>query len=103
MSNQLYFNYYLSNLFCHDVLKQLLCKDAVLFIIIILLSLYRSKQLIRDAILGNDFTKNYDQSQLKEIVECMYPQSFSNGQMVIKEGDAGSHLFVLAGENHFLC
>ncbi|XP_071829351.1 cGMP-dependent protein kinase 1-like isoform X5 [Apostichopus japonicus] len=56
----------------------------------------RSKQLIRDAILGNDFTKNYDQSQLKEIVECMYPQSFSNGQMVIKEGDAGSHLFVLA-------
>lgn len=56
----------------------------------------RAKQLIKDAILGNDFTKNYDQSQLKEIVECMYPKSFSSGQMVIKEGDAGSHLFVLA-------
>lgn len=56
----------------------------------------RSKQLIKDAILENDFTKNFDQSQLKEIVECMYPQSFSNGQMVIREGDAGSHLYVLA-------
>ncbi|XP_006819371.1 cGMP-dependent protein kinase egl-4-like [Saccoglossus kowalevskii] len=57
---------------------------------------FRSKQLIKDAILDNDFTKNLDASQVREIVDCMYPKTFEKGQLVIKEGDAGAHFYVAA-------
>ncbi|XP_023224247.1 cGMP-dependent protein kinase 1-like [Centruroides sculpturatus] len=57
---------------------------------------YRSRQLIKDAIMENDFLKNLDISQVREIVECMYSQEFNEGSLVIKENDAGSHLFVSA-------
>ncbi|XP_077999014.1 cGMP-dependent protein kinase 1-like isoform X2 [Glandiceps talaboti] len=57
---------------------------------------FRSKQLIKDAILDNDFTKNLDASQIREIVDCMYPKTFQKGQLVIKEGDAGAHFYVAA-------
>lgn len=61
---------------------------------------FRSRQLIKDAIMENDFLKNLDISQVREIVECMYSQDFVEGSLVIKENDAGSHLYVSA-EGHF--
>ncbi|XP_030835113.1 cGMP-dependent protein kinase 1 isoform X4 [Strongylocentrotus purpuratus] len=53
-----------------------------------------SKQVIRDAILLNDFTKNFDSSQTREIVECMFPIDYKKGQIVINEGDSGAHFYV---------
>lgn len=37
----------------------------------------------------NDFLKNLDASQVREIVESMYPREFEKGSFVIREGDAG--------------
>ncbi|KAH6948891.1 hypothetical protein HPB50_026793 [Hyalomma asiaticum] len=61
---------------------------------------FRSKQLIKDAIMENDFLKNLDSSQVREVVDCMYPQVFDAGTLVIREGDVGSHLYVSAGKRH---
>ncbi|CAN7990432.1 unnamed protein product [Ixodes pacificus] len=57
---------------------------------------FRSKQLIKDAIMENDFLKNLDSSQVREVVDCMYPQVFEAGTLVIRERDVGSHLYVSA-------
>uniref|UniRef100_A0A4D5RA32 cGMP-dependent protein kinase n=1 Tax=Scolopendra viridis TaxID=118503 RepID=A0A4D5RA32_SCOVI len=57
---------------------------------------FRSKQLIKDAIMRNDFLQNLDSSQVNEIVDCMYPRTFPRGSLVIKEGEPGSHLYVSA-------
>ncbi|CAG0892869.1 unnamed protein product [Cyprideis torosa] len=56
----------------------------------------RSKQLIKSAILENDFLKNLDASQVKEIVDAMIPKDVPSGVHIIREGDAGSHLYVCA-------
>lgn len=47
----------------------------------------------------NDFLKNLDSSQVREIVDCMYSQYFTKGTMVIREGEVGSHLYVSAGNS----
>ncbi|GJQ76836.1 hypothetical protein Trydic_g15043 [Trypoxylus dichotomus] len=57
---------------------------------------FRSKQLIKDAILDNDFLKHLNSSQVRELVDSMYPKEFPAGTYVIREGDAGAHLFVSA-------
>ena len=48
--------------------------------------------------MDNDFTKNFDVAQTREIVECMYPKNFEQGDIIIREGDAGSEFYVAAGE-----
>lgn len=58
----------------------------------------RSKELIKDAILDNDFMKNLELSQIQEIVDCMYPVDYGNDACIIKEGDVGSLVFVMEGE-----
>lgn len=58
-----------------------------------------SKQLIKAAILDNDFLQNIDVSQIKEIVESMYPLTISEGKYLIREGEVGSHLYVSAFGN----
>lgn len=55
----------------------------------------RSKDLIKEAILDNDFLKNLEGSQIREVVECMYEKQFKRDEYIIKEGDPGSHLYVL--------
>lgn len=57
---------------------------------------FRSKQLIKDAILDNDFLKNLDTSQVRELVDSMYGLEVRCGEYVIREGEAGAHLFVSA-------
>nr|XP_018897131.1 PREDICTED: cGMP-dependent protein kinase, isozyme 1-like [Bemisia tabaci]XP_018897132.1 PREDICTED: cGMP-dependent protein kinase, isozyme 1-like [Bemisia tabaci]XP_018897133.1 PREDICTED: cGMP-dependent protein kinase, isozyme 1-like [Bemisia tabaci] len=57
---------------------------------------FRSKQLIKQAIMGNDFLKNLDPGQIREIVDSMYPQKYKRGNFVIRQGDTGAHLFVSA-------
>ncbi|XP_059893143.1 cGMP-dependent protein kinase 1 isoform X2 [Gadus macrocephalus] len=55
----------------------------------------RSKELIKEAILDNDFMKNLELSQIQEIVDCMYPVEYETDSCIIKEGDVGSLVYVM--------
>ncbi|XP_041066305.1 cGMP-dependent protein kinase 1-like [Carcharodon carcharias] len=55
----------------------------------------QSKELIKDAILENDFMKNLEMSQIQEIVDCMYPVEYTQDSYVIEEGDVGSLVYVM--------
>ncbi|XP_043111990.1 cGMP-dependent protein kinase 1a isoform X2 [Puntigrus tetrazona] len=55
----------------------------------------RSKELIKSAILDNDFMKNLEMSQIQEIVDCMYPVDYDKNSCIIKEGDVGSLVYVM--------
>lgn len=55
-----------------------------------------SQELIRRAILENDFLKNLDQGQIQAVVEAMYAKEYKTNQNVITEGETGSHLYVSA-------
>ncbi|NP_957324.1 cGMP-dependent protein kinase 1a [Danio rerio] len=55
----------------------------------------RSKDLIKSAILDNDFMKNLEMSQIQEIVDCMYPVDYDKNSCIIKEGDVGSLVYVM--------
>jgi len=57
---------------------------------------FRSKQLIKDAINENDFLKNLESAQVREIVDCMYPKSYNKNDMIVQEGDIGHALYVIA-------
>lgn len=37
----------------------------------------------------NNFLKNLDTSQVREIVESVYPKQFCKGDYVVREGEAG--------------
>ena len=58
--------------------------------------------MIRQAILDNDFMKNLDMGQIREIVECMYPVEYKKDSLIIKEGDVGSLVYVMEGKVYFL-
>lgn len=57
---------------------------------------FRSKQLIKDAINENDFLKNLESAQVREIVDCMYPKNYFKGDIIVQEGDTGHALYVIA-------
>lgn len=57
-----------------------------------------SRELIKAAILDNDFMKNLDLAQIREIVDCMYPVKYPAKNLIIKEGDVGSIVYVMEGE-----
>lgn len=46
--------------------------------------------------MGNDFLKHIDSSQVRELVDSMYRRDVVEGEYVIREGEAGAHLFVAA-------
>ena len=47
--------------------------------------------------MDNNFLKNLDSTQVREIVDCVYERRVKTGQFVIKEGDPGQHFYVAAG------
>lgn len=55
----------------------------------------KSRDLIKAAILDNDFMKNLELTQIREIVDCMYPVEYAAGSLIIKEGDVGSIVYVM--------
>ncbi|XP_037957773.1 cGMP-dependent protein kinase, isozyme 1 [Teleopsis dalmanni] len=57
---------------------------------------FRSKQLIKEAIMDNDFLKNIDASQVRELVDSMQPREAKKGEYIIREGAVGAHLYVSA-------
>ncbi|XP_069037153.1 cGMP-dependent protein kinase 1 [Lepisosteus oculatus] len=54
-----------------------------------------SREMIKAAILENDFMKHLETSQILEIVECMYPAEYGEGSRLITEGDVGSLVYVM--------
>ncbi|XP_064630245.1 cGMP-dependent protein kinase 1-like isoform X2 [Lineus longissimus] len=58
-----------------------------------------SKEIIKKAILENDFMKNLDISQIREIVECMHPVMKKATTMIIEEGEVGRLVFVMEEGN----
>lgn len=74
-----------------------MCLDGYHLILFHLVS--RSKDLIKEAILDNDFMKNLELSQIQEIVDCMYPVEYGKDSCIIKEGDVGSLVYVMEGKN----
>ena len=71
--------------------------DIILVLITISYN-YRSRKLIKSAIMDNDFMKNLESAQIKEIVDCMYPMEYAKGSLIIKEGDVGSIVYVMEGK-----
>uniref|UniRef100_A0A8C7DKT3 cGMP-dependent protein kinase n=1 Tax=Oncorhynchus kisutch TaxID=8019 RepID=A0A8C7DKT3_ONCKI len=55
-----------------------------------------TKKLINDAIMNNDFLKKLDPQHMREMVDCMYERIYTEGQLVIQEGEPGNFLYVLA-------
>ena len=62
-----------------------------------MLVIFRSKDLIKEAILDNDFLKNLEASQVNEVLDCMAEMQFKKGDYIIREGEPGSHLYVIEG------
>lgn len=56
----------------------------------------RSKQLIKDAIMHNDFLAKLDASQVHVIVDSMHAKELKQDDYVIREGEVGQHLYVAA-------
>uniref|UniRef100_A0A6P7FSJ4 cGMP-dependent protein kinase n=1 Tax=Diabrotica virgifera virgifera TaxID=50390 RepID=A0A6P7FSJ4_DIAVI len=54
-----------------------------------------SRELIKSALLDNDFMKNLEITQIREIVDCMYPEEYKANDIIIQEGDVGSIVYVL--------
>ncbi|CAJ1057631.1 cGMP-dependent protein kinase 2 [Xyrichtys novacula] len=55
-----------------------------------------TKRLINSAIMNNDFLKKLEAQHMREMVDCMYEKVYSEGQLVIQEGEPGNYLYVLA-------
>lgn len=49
--------------------------------------------------------KNLESTQIREIVDCMYPVEYAADSVIIKEGDVGSIVYVMEGKfsNPMLC
>ncbi|RZC31946.1 cGMP-dependent protein kinase 1-like, partial [Asbolus verrucosus] len=57
----------------------------------------RDDKLIREAIEKNDFlNKLFKGNLLKEVVDAMYNREIKNKEVIIKEGETGSHMYVSA-------
>lgn len=56
---------------------------------------FRTRNLIKSAILDNDFMKNLDPLQIEEITDCMFPVEYMAESYIIKEGEVGSVVFVM--------
>ncbi|XP_076126156.1 cGMP-dependent protein kinase 2 [Alosa pseudoharengus] len=54
------------------------------------------KKMITDSLNRNLYLKRLEAPQIRDMVECMYERSFQQGDYVIKQGEQGNHLFVLA-------
>lgn len=46
--------------------------------------------------------KNLDLAQIREIVDCMYPVKYPAKNLIIKEGDVGSIVYVMEGESTYI-
>ena len=59
-----------------------------------------TREAILKAIQENDFMKNHEPLQMKEIVDSMYPVEYTKESWIIKEGEVGSMVYMLEGKLH---
>ncbi|XP_059170434.1 cGMP-dependent protein kinase 1-like isoform X2 [Physella acuta] len=57
---------------------------------------FKSKQLIKDALMSNEFIKVLAVTQLREVIDCMYEKRVAKNCYIIKEGERGEHIYVCA-------
>lgn len=76
-------------------------QELLIVYLLYVLFRFRSRELIKSAILDNDFMKNLDMTQIREIVDCMYPVQYAAKSLIIKEGDVGSIVYVMEGKRAF--
>ncbi|XP_076369112.1 cGMP-dependent protein kinase 1-like [Tachypleus tridentatus] len=57
--------------------------------------LEKSEELIKQAILDNNFMNHLAPVQVKEITNCMYSKEYPEDSVIIKEGEIGSVVFVI--------
>uniref|UniRef100_A0A8C5UEW8 cGMP-dependent protein kinase n=1 Tax=Malurus cyaneus samueli TaxID=2593467 RepID=A0A8C5UEW8_9PASS len=53
------------------------------------------KKLITEALNKNQFLKRLEPHQTRDMVECMYERTFQQGSYIIRQGEPGTHIFVL--------
>lgn len=63
------------------------------------MSLNSVKKLLTDGLNKNQYLKRLELQQIKDMVECMYERTYLQGEYVVKQGEPGNHLFVLAGRS----
>ncbi|XP_061820223.1 cGMP-dependent protein kinase 2 isoform X1 [Nerophis lumbriciformis] len=56
----------------------------------------RTIKMMNDAFMKNDFLKRLEPQHLREMANCMYENVYTEGQLVIQEGESGNYLYVLA-------
>jgi cGMP-dependent protein kinase len=61
---------------------------------------FRSRTVIKEAIMENDFLKNLSAIQVRDLVDAMSEKTVPKGCYVIREGENGSHLYV-SGEGEY--
>ncbi|KAJ3583127.1 hypothetical protein NHX12_034424 [Muraenolepis orangiensis] len=54
------------------------------------------KKLLTEALNNNQYLRRLEAQQVRDMVECMYQRSFQQGEDVLRQGQPGHHLFVLA-------
>lgn len=59
------------------------------------MSIFREQNLIRTALQTNDFLFHIlQEKRLQHFIDCMYQQQIKEGEILIKEGETGSHLYI---------
>lgn len=53
---------------------------------------YRTRKLIRNAILKNKFLGDLDKSGIEDLVSAMYPKNVKANTRIILEGDVGEYI-----------
>ncbi|XP_050577237.1 cGMP-dependent protein kinase 1-like isoform X1 [Bombus affinis] len=54
----------------------------------------KTKQLIKNAILNNQFLGDLDESRIEKLISVMYPEQVRANTRIIHEGEVGSHMYV---------
>lgn len=75
------------------------CTVNITFLTLPLLTVTSVKKLLTDALNKNQYLRRLELQQIKDMVECMYERTYQQGEYVIKQGEPGNHLFVLAGRS----
>lgn len=70
-------------------------RPLVILILGLIMSIFREQNLIRTALQTNDFLFHIlQEKRLQHFIDCMYQQQIKEGEILIKEGETGSHLYI---------
>lgn len=68
---------------------------TVIFVLRMITSIFREQALIRAALENNDFLSHIlQEKRLQHFIDCMYQQQMKEGEILIREGETGSQLYI---------